>query len=216
MTMREFPGLSEVFDVRDPLSNRPLRGDFPAAWTRRALELGRGEVLPAEPIVVRHYMGGAVPSDVVWTGAALPLIVHARVIGLLLGHRFTGWATYPVEVRGKRDELFADYHGLAVTGRCGALHWRADSRFQKQFPAAAVPYYRGLHFDAHSWDGSDLFAPVPIDGRGRETGHRFALGSVVRAFRKAKVRNLRLRCVLEAETDASFLSADDVRDRPRS
>ena len=159
---------------------------------------------------MRHYMGGANPSDVVWTGAAYPMLVHSRVLDVLLDHRFSGWKTYPVEVYGNRGEYFPDYHGFSFTGRCGAVQYRADSLFQKQFPAKAVPYYRGLYFDPATWDGSDLFAPVPIDGRGKETAHTFALGAVVRVLRKAKVLNIHFMAAPGYETDAALVRADDV------
>ena len=209
-TVREFPGFAEVFEIGDPVSNRPLRANFPDEWVRRSLRLTRGELRPAEPIVVRHYMGGANPSDVVWTGAAYPMLVHSRVLDVLLDHRFSGWSTYAVEVYGKHGEHFPDYHGFSFTGRCGAVHYRADSLFQKLFPAMAVPYYRGLYFDPATWDGSDLFAPVPIDGRGKETAHTFALGVVVRALRKAKVRNVQFTPAPDYESDAGWVRVEDV------
>jgi hypothetical protein len=209
-SIRDFPGFSDVYQVGDPVSNRPFRVDFPEEWIERKLQLTRGEVRPGGPLVLRHFMGASQPRDVIWTGAAGVMIVHARVLDVLLDHRFTGWATYPVEVHGKRGDVFAEYHGLAFTGRCGPVQFWGESLFQKQFPAMAVPYYRGLYFDVATWDGSDLFAPVPINGRGKETAHKFALGSVARALRKAKVGNILLRRALDYETHASWVRPEDV------
>ena len=50
-----------------------------------------------------------------------------------------------------------------------------------------MPWFRGLHFDAGSWDGSDMF----MDREG--TGWILVTEKVAKLFKRAKVSNCDLR-----------------------
>jgi hypothetical protein len=105
-----------LFELSDPLLNSAFTGTVgPEAYDvmRKAV---RGEVVPADPIVVTHSMGGRL-RDFIWI--SLEPVVHERVIETLLSVSITGWATYAVQVYERDGRAVPDYHGFAITGRCG-------------------------------------------------------------------------------------------------
>ena len=181
-TSREFPGFSHIY----------LSGETRAAAFRVSLDLKgdqnfaltRGEYRPDEPLVCVRYMGKKVPSDVIWTGWAVLQLFSDRVVEILRQHGFTGWSTYPVEVRGKDGEVFPGYHGMAFPGRCGPIDKSRSPLVREPEPDDAFAQHKGMYFDQDTWDGSDLF--MSSDG----TGFVFITEAVKRAFEKAKVKNI--------------------------
>ncbi|KFE63497.1 hypothetical protein [Hyalangium minutum] len=127
-------------------------------------------------------MGSAQPVEVIWATYAAPIIVSDSVVHLLRSHSFTGWSLYDVTVHGKQGELLPGYHGLAITGRCGAIDWSKGLAEPKVYPARVSTVWKGLFFDPASWDGSDLF--VPTNGN-----YVCVVEAVKKAVKKAKVRN---------------------------
>lgn len=112
VSRRTFPGFDQAFYLGDGSSNRAYRGRFQLSVD--AFALTRAEQTVTAAVEVRHEMGGKIPSDVVWTTSAVPLIVSDRVIEVLTKCRFTGWSTYPVKlIHGSGDEV-AGYQGLAI------------------------------------------------------------------------------------------------------
>ena len=146
--------------------------------------LTRGELRPSGPVVIRHRMGRSTPGDIVWTTNASPLIVHTRIVDLLLDQGLTGWGTYPVEVYGKEGELFRDYFGFTITGRCGPIDGSRSQEASKQYPARISSVWVGLYFDENSWDGSDFFMTSDL------TGWKFVTDRTVEAFATAKVKGV--------------------------
>ena len=151
------------------------RGLFQGAWA------------PAEPIVWRHYMGGAAPKDLVPTGYVGPILVSDRVVNVLREHQFTGWNTYPVTLLGKKKEVIPRYHGLTVTGRCGQpddrlspVEWREP--LVPNGPRIQVRV--GLYFDPATWTGEDIFSPPG-------SGWCFVTERVKAAVEKTELTNLR-------------------------
>lgn len=188
---RAFPGFDQVFVVREGRGS-PFCVDleFPVDDSRL---LTRGEIAtPKDALVARWSMGGKAPTDVIWTTSAHPIIVHARVVDLLLDHRFTGWGTYPVEVYGRSGEVHPDYHGLIFRGRCGLIDHSKSEEVMRQMPAKVVPFLRGLYFDTETWDGSDFFMP------GVEKW-RLITGDVARVVLGAKVRGIYLEAAADVE-----------------
>jgi hypothetical protein len=61
--MPDFPGFEHIYDLSDPFSNRPLRGelDVEVDW----FALTRGEIKAPRLITVSWNMGGGLPSDLV-------------------------------------------------------------------------------------------------------------------------------------------------------
>jgi hypothetical protein len=71
----------------------------------------------------------------------------------------TGWGTFPVEIREKRNRVAIGYFGLVVTGRSGPPLLRRDSLVAADYPGGTFLEHKGLFFDSASWDGSDLVFP---------------------------------------------------------
>ena len=191
-----FPGFSKLFSFSDPIASRPYRGEVDQH--RLMLDLSRGEITTNEPIRVTWAMGSAIPSDIIWTTSATPIIVHARVLEVFQHHQFTGWSTYPVAVWTKAGELAPDYFGLAINGRCARVDLSRSTSELREYPGGWVPHFRGHFFVPDTWDGSDLFMEAP-DQAGKISAKRMMTDTVRRALAKAKVRNLEL-CSLPDES----------------
>lgn len=151
----------------------------------QALQLG--EVAPVRSLVYKYDAeigGGSRPYDVI-TATPFAYLVSARLVGVL--HSFTGWATYPVRVTGKKGESLPSYHGLAVTGRCGPIDRVMGRRLWRDRPARGPFTYnrRYYYFDPASWDGSDFFCT-------QGPGGFMVVGQLARALKKAKITNLEL------------------------
>lgn len=155
----------------------------------------RGESVPDNPVPIEYFMGRGVPSDVIFTASAYPIVVHKRVVDVLLDHRYRGWGTYPVRVTGKAGEYHPDYLGLTFNGRCGPPDDSRSEEFLEQMPARMAPRLRGLYFDPESWDGSDLFMSSA------RVGYQFVLGEVVQALKKAKVKNVEFEALTQVVRD---------------
>ena len=202
--MSAFPGFEHIYSLSDPLSKRPLRGEIDTKIDSFALT--RGDVRVSEAITVSWYMGGAVPSDVVWTGNAGAVIVHRRAVDLLRDGGFTGWRTYPVNVIDKNGDSYPDYAGLAVLGRCGACDLSRSVVVLAEYPVGWFPHFLGRYFSENSWDGSDFFMER-ADVRGSFTGHVFVTERVRQVFEQAKMKNVRLERLTETSVSAMVYEA---------
>lgn len=199
--MPSFPGFEHVYSLRDPLSNRSLRGNFEAR--EDCLALTRGETTTTETTRISWAMGGGMPSDVIWTTSAHPLIVHRRVVDLLREHGLAGWRTYPVDVTDKQGESHPDYQGLVISGRCGTVDLSRSVVVLSQYPAGWYPHFLGRYFAEDSWDGSDIFMETP-DSIGRVTAHKFVTEKVRQVFDRAKIKNVHLQRLTEESVSTSI------------
>lgn len=136
-------------------------------------------------------MGRRTPSDFILTTIAIPHLVSQRVIDVFRKSQFSGWTTYAVNLSGADGKPIAGYHGLAITGRCGALDKMKSLPVLKKFPARMSNVYRGLYFEPDTWDGSDFFAPA-------KGGHIFVTERVRNALQQIKATNV------------SFTSMDEI------
>ncbi len=205
---REFPGFENVYRFGDPVLPAHFRGRMEGDYNT-LLEVDRGEVVPEEPIPVRHDAGGK-PRDVIWTTWGIPVVVSDRVVGLLQTHGFTGWTTYPVTLHDKHGELVGGYHGLATTGRCGPIDYSRSEPLIVKIPGDREALgYRGKYFDPESWDGSDFFVPS-VGG-----GGRFVVGAVKDAFESAKIRNVDFERLSDALVSPDTVEKHARRPRPR-
>jgi hypothetical protein len=121
--------------------------------------LTRAEIEPESPLRFHHDQGSRL-KDYIGTTWAVLHIVSERFVGALEG--FSGWRTYPVEIYGERGELIPNYHGLAVSGRCGPIDEDLSPVMVVPPPVPegeAMPHRIGLRFWPETWDGSDLFCP---------------------------------------------------------
>jgi hypothetical protein len=195
-TSDSWPGFAHVFDISDPLANRPFRAGLDLLPGEGDIRFSRGEAKPDRPIRAGWRMGSPKPGDVIWTTLALPVLISERVVGILRDHRFSGWDVIPVELRGKGGELLPPYHYLSIHGRCGPIDYHRSKEIEKPWPsnpAKTSPVWIGLYFDPTTWDGSDFFmAP----GR----GHKFVVEGVKEALERAKVRNVMFEVLDEYET----------------
>ena len=201
MTQPTFPGFQHLYLVHDPVSNRPLRGRFDTDLD--ACAITSGEVVPTHPIPVRWAMGGAAPSDAIWTTSAHPIIVHSRVVDLLRENDLTGWRTYPVSVTDKKGKLHQAYSGLVITGRCGHVDLTRSVVVLSEYPAGWFPHFLGHYFEEDSWDGFDLFMEHP-DTQGHRNSRIYVTELVRQVFRRAKVRNVELERLTEVTVNTSI------------
>ena len=185
------------YQLSDPVSDPPFRGRFGsslhAEWT-----FGRAEARPEFPLRVEWAMGGARPSDVVWTTSASLPIISRRVIQLLETGGFTGWDSYPVDLVDKAGEWVPGYVGLMVTGRCDPVDLSRSDVVLREFPGGWFPNLRGRFFPPESWDGSDLFMERQ-DERGSSTLTVFVTARLIRALRRERIKNLDMEHIAEVE-----------------
>lgn len=80
------------------------------------LDLLRGDTTPRGPVVFRHAVG-RVPRDLMMGGDPALLLISDHFRGVLTREGFSGWGTYPAEVRTRQGDVISGYSGLSVTGR---------------------------------------------------------------------------------------------------
>ncbi|MFC5194086.1 hypothetical protein ACFPH8_01970 [Bizionia hallyeonensis] len=180
---------NKIFLIRESYSNRPFRGvieNFDLAEPK----ISRGEKHITETVTVKHIMGGQTLYDIIWTTNAFPLIVSERVIRLFKSNGITGWKTYNVEIRSKKNELIdQNFFGLIITGRCGHRDYSKSSIVLSKIGVYTKPHIKGFYFNDDSCDDSDLFMSNP-DDEGHSTMHRFCSQNVVNLFQKEKIKNI--------------------------
>jgi hypothetical protein len=154
--------------------------------------LTRAEAFPQRAVRFVHDEGRDL-HDLVGTTYAVIDLLSDRAIRMLTEGQFTGWTTYPIEIRDAHGGLVAGYRGLAVTGRCGPIQ-DSLSRIEVLPPpistGKAMPHRIGLLFDPGTWDQSDVFTP-------EGTGFVFVTEAVRDAIAEAKLTNLDLRALTE-------------------
>lgn len=198
------PDYDKLYRMQDPSATLPWRLGIEDPRFRTpafdgwivALYRGNAEAVP--PLGLFAATGGR-PADMMWSRYPPIFVVSDRVIGLLTGQGFTGWSTYAVEVRDKKGELVPGYRGFAVTGRAGDHDlyrafvvqkpvWKGSDRLREVL--------RGICLEDDSWDGSDF----SFMGK---TSNIIVTEQVVRAFRRAKIRNVQFTRLPEVEIPAS-------------
>jgi hypothetical protein len=156
--------------------------------------LTRAEVSPHAPISFVHFEGRDLHDLIGTTYAGLHLLSD-RAIHVLAERQFTGWATYPVELRDVHGDPVPGYQGLAVTGRCGPIEDSLSPIDVLPPPVPtgkAMPHRIGLFFEPETWDHSDVFTP-------RDTNWVFVTEEVRDAFAAANLTNLNLRRLTEVQ-----------------
>jgi hypothetical protein len=193
---------SQLFELEDPLANRPLRLSPKSVWLHKndANQLFYGRWQPPEPVLFEGYMGGSI-ADFLWSGLTPLVCISERVVNLLLDNRFTGWATYPVEVYDRKGVHLPGYYGFAVKSYAGERDYERSEIVTKPPPTPAGKFYdvyKGIYFDESKWDGSEIFrvqhAIIIVTSR------------VQVAFKKAKVNNIRFTPAMESEIRVSTVN----------
>lgn len=119
----------------------------------------RTSIKPPFPIPCRYSGGKSKPKDFIALNAA-GWLISDRINNLFKTMGFTGWDTYPIELRGKNGELIQGYHGLFITGKIGLVDY---TRSQVQIVPHTIVgldpdiILKGLYPEDNSWDGSDFF-----------------------------------------------------------
>ena len=131
----------------------------------KSIQVTKGEAIPARPVVI-EVKKGKIPGDFLWNDLLLT-VVSRRVVDLFKEKGFTGYTTYPVDFRDKSGSTL-DYLGIAILGRAGRLD--ADRSQAKRLKRSNGSYSseiatKGLYFDPHSWDGSDIFIVAEVPGQ---------------------------------------------------
>lgn len=192
---------SQLFELIDPLANRPLRLEPGShqTWLTGAYanRLFYGELQPPEPVVLKGYMGGS-PTEVLWAGLTPIVCVSQRIVDLLLQNRFTGWATYPVEVYDRKGVYLPGYYGLAVKSHAGEQDFSRSQIVTKPpltYAGRTYDVYKGTYFDESKWDGSDIFRV--------QHATKIVTKKVQQVFKRAKITNVRFIPLLETEIDVN-------------
>jgi hypothetical protein len=192
---------AQLFELYDPLANRPLRlgtrGHSDWLTKEQATSLFRDELQLESPLPLGAYSGGQA-TDFLWCALTPLVVVSERVVRLLQDLRFTGWATYPVDVYDRKGVRLAQYHGFAVTGRAGKRDRTRSMVVSRPAPGpGGRPYqvYRGFYFDEGPWDGSDIF----LAG-----GLTVTRCPVQEAFKRARVSNVRFTPLEDVEIRVSL------------
>lgn len=197
----------DFFEFKDPFEKKALRLHLTQEWvtgpySEKWLPVARGEWMPPSPVVFNAFRGCQV-RDFLWSGAVVLFVVSSRVVDILLEHRLTGWATYPVEVRGWKGEIIPGYFGFAIKG----LDIERDSS-RSEGLIKCVPkgkptqYYKGLYFDERQWDGNDFFL---VKGR------TVVNGRVVRALKNASVTNVAFTALPDVQIRGGVVCQESVR-----
>jgi hypothetical protein len=177
---------SESYLLGEAFEPRALRVDtVDAALDAHALT--RGEAVPEAPLAfVRSE--GALPLDIVGTTWAVLLLVSDDFLRVLTTNAFTGWRSYPVQIRAFEKEVVG-FHGLAITGRSATPDWsRSPVVDRLPFVPGGQPYETrvGIFITDNLWDGSDMFLP-------EGTSLVIVRQRVADALREARVSNVLLR-----------------------
>lgn len=199
--MTTFPGFSNIYSVDDPFNNRWLRADVGGSID--SLRITRGEIPAPSGVRAVWAMGGARPSDFVWTTSVHPIIMHTRIADLLMEKGLSGWSGYAVEVVDKTGRSHSDYFGLCVHGRAGAVDLNRSVVVLKQYPAGWFPHFLGHYFDPETWDGSDFIMHEP-DVRGCASGHVMVSERVAAELRRTRAKNVGFTRLTEVSVSTSI------------
>ena len=199
----EFPTPESLFTLDDPISKRSMRGRFE---DRKSSEISTGEYQPSAPIRVTWSMGGAEPTDFIWTTSAIPLIMHERILDIFRGNQFTGWQSFDVEVHDKLGNPVKGYHGLTVTGRCGPQDYGASRIVLKEYPGGWCPLFAGSYYSRGPWNGEAIFMPGTAEGgRSVSAFNRIITEPLAKALLKAKAKNIRIAPICDETIDVSTI-----------
>ncbi len=197
----------KIYKIGETHSNRPFRGEIDNLNLAES-EISRGEKKVSEIVSVKHSMGGKTLYDIIWTTNAFPLIVSERIVELFKSNGITGWETYNVEIRSKKNEFIDQkYYGLIITGRCGYQDYSKNSIIMEKIGIMIEPHSKGFYFKDDYWDGSDLFMCNPNED-GESNMYRFCSQKVAELIKKEKIKNLSLEKVSDLSLSISLYNIE--------
>lgn len=188
----------QFYKLSDPFGKQALRLRLSedSKWLdfATAVKLANGELSHTERVIQLVGYSGQKPMSLLWSGFSPVCCISEQTIALLTEESLTGWATYPVEVYDRDGQKLPNYAGLAITGRGGQAKPEMSSLevIQPPWKDSTIEVYRGFYFDPDAWDGADIFLV---------SGGTVVTDKVRKAFKKAKVNNVRFTNLTEVETN---------------
>lgn len=151
-----------------------------------------------------YYEKGQKWEDVLNDCSISILIVSKKFIDLLIENGITGWKSYPVLLRGKKNIVYDEhqYYGLSITGRSGDTYVKKSTLFEKKDEEYKdkYGYFKGDFFDEETWDGSDIFIP-------ENTSKLFISEKFYQLLKKQNYKVLELTPLEEVELSGSLYYA---------
>ncbi len=144
--------------------------------------------------VVFHQFSGKKFTDILTTGWPNLFLISDRLKNFLEEHHFTGWKTYPIILKDKKNNQIEGYHGLSVSGISGRIDYTNSPIIEKRWvpEGPIVKEYKGANIDLDKWNETDFFVP----------GGTTAIvikNKVAQMLKKNKITNLHLTNVAEEE-----------------
>ena len=121
----------------------------------------KGEISNLDLPIILNQSSGKKWTDVLAPSSASMYIVSNKFINLMEEKEIVGWSKYPIKIFDKKGNEVFGYNGFSVTGRCGKVDLSKSKIVKKRLMSTSPlsEYYRGLHIDLETWDGSDFFIP---------------------------------------------------------
>jgi hypothetical protein len=189
-----FPGFDHIYWIHQGFEQDTTYGILDQEIPVNFGQIIRGTVSPAIPIHIKLHELSKI-SDIIWI-ASDTMAVTDDVISVFTKYNIVGWTTYPLLSEPQNDSNAKKYHGLAITGRCGAINYSRSVPIQRRYPAGVFPAFQGIYFDESSWDGSDIFMTPP------ESIWTFVTERVRSALQECAINNVILERVTDIILDA--------------
>lgn len=181
--------------LENPLADRPLVLSLADEKVKDAWGLFIGKTTATRAVTMKAVAGGQ-STDILWVDL-LAFVVSGRVVSLLNSHDISGWLTYPVVVRDRRNRELPNYQGFVIRGHEVDFDLHRSEIHTRRAVPEGKPFqvYRGLFVKEEQWDGSDFF---------RHRGFILVTKKVRDLFVKENIRNVRFTPLPELELDAAL------------
>lgn len=146
------------------------------------------------PLIFEQEKGSQL-RDVLDTGFVSLFLISNKLKLFLETNNIKGYDTFQIDIRAKDNSHIADYWGLSITGKCGAVDFGKSDITEKQlvYGAPKLRNYMGLHIGLEKWDGSDIFTPDKHLGI-------IVTNELREKLEKGKFTNIRFNNLAEIET----------------
>lgn len=157
------------------------------------------------PVVFKQ-TGGKKFTDILNTGWVSMFLISDNLEKLLKDNLITGWRTYPIILKDKKENQIEGYHGFSITGVSGGISYAnskiIETRYVPEGPI--IRKYIGADIDLSKWNGGDFFIPEGTKGI-------VITKKVAELLEKNKISNLYLENIAESEIDAYIVESIDKR-----
>lgn len=151
------------------------------------------------PVIFKQISGKKF-TDILNTGWSSLFLISNKLKGLLEENHLTGWKTYPIILKDKKENPIEGYHGLSVTGVSGRKSYTNSPVIEKRWAPEGplVKIYKGVNIDLDKWDESDFFVP-------EGTTAIVITKKVAELLERNKITNLKLNNLAEVEIPTFIL-----------